>query len=394
MNNIFKSTLAFATGLAISSSSLAKDVLVVWEDVGKGYSINQAVSDFKKENDCEVIVKEINSIYALEEYQKVKEKPDVFILLSDKTNEAVSKGVIESLDFMAQDQELYAPLAVNVFTFDKKIWAAPRSIETLVVFYNKNILEYPYETFDDYITFAKVRNQDNKFSLIGKFDDLYYSYGIISGFGGYIFGKNIDGSYNVKDVGLNIDGSLKGLEYIKKISKYCTPKSILSDNGLDKIDSMFINGEAAAVISGPWKFHKYEMSNVYFGVAPLPSLPNGKNTKPFYGVKGYVVSSNSKQKELAHKFIQHLNKPIYSLMRYLSTKELPASNAVITNPIITNDELAKAVLSQLKQAENMPSIPKISEVWKNMRIFLSEIISDQKSVKKAADEASAKIKAL
>jgi arabinogalactan oligomer/maltooligosaccharide transport system substrate-binding protein len=50
------------------------------------------------------------------------------------------------------------------------------------------------------------------------------------------------------------------------------------------------------VINGPWAFQPYEAAGINYGVAPLPNLPDGKPMSSFLGVKGYVVSTWSKDK--------------------------------------------------------------------------------------------------
>ena len=62
MNNICKTSIAVALGSFFAMSSYAKDVLVVWEDLNKAHSIDMAVADFEKNNDCKVVVREFNPV--------------------------------------------------------------------------------------------------------------------------------------------------------------------------------------------------------------------------------------------------------------------------------------------------------------------------------------------
>lgn len=50
------------------------------------------------------------------------------------------------------------------------------------------------------------------------------------------------------------------------------------------------------MINGPWAFQPYEAAGINYGVAPLPTLPDGKPMSSFLGVKGYVVSTGVKTK--------------------------------------------------------------------------------------------------
>lgn len=392
MNNICKTSIAVALGSFFAMSSYAKDVLVVWEDLNKAHSIDMAVVDFEKNNDCKVVVREFNPVNHLELADSSDEKPDVFIIISDKADYAKESGRIERLDYMPDVKDLYLENSVKPFSFDDGIYAQPRDIEALVVFYNKDIISHPADTFDDYIRLAKVRKRDGKYGLIGKFDNFYYSYGFLSAFGAYTFGKKSDGSIDLTDLGFNKYEAVDAIEYIWNYACNYQPQSVQDKNGLDVIDDLFVKGEAAAVISGPWRYDKYANGHVNFGVSKLPLLPNGNSPTPFYGVKGYVVSSDSKHKELAKKFVRLLDEPAYAMDRYMATHEVPVLKSLITNPEISGDEMVSAVLAQVKDADLMPANMKIVELWATMNECLSDVISGKKSARAAANEAVNKIK--
>lgn len=392
MNNICKTSIAVALGSFFAMSSYAKDVLVVWEDLNKAHSIDMAVADFEKNNDCKVVVREFNPVNHLELADSSDEKPDVFIIISDKADYAKESGRIERLDYMPDVKDLYLENSVKPFSFDDGIYAQPRDIEALVVFYNKDIISHPADTFDDYIRLAKVRKRDGKYGLIGKFDNFYYSYGFLSAFGAYTFGKKSDGSIDLTDLGFNKYEAVDAIEYIWNYACNYQPQSVQDKNGLDVIDDLFVKGEAAAVISGPWRYDKYANGHVNFGVSKLPLLPNGNSPTPFYGVKGYVVSSDSKHKELAKKFVRLLDEPAYAMDRYMATHEVPVLKSLITNPEISGDEMVSAVLAQVKDADLMPANMKIVELWATMNECLSDVISGKKSARAAANEAVNKIK--
>lgn len=392
MNNICKTSIAVALGSFFAMSSYAKDVLVVWEDLNKAHSIDMAVADFEKNNDCKVVVREFNPVNHLELADSSDEKPDVFIIISDKADYAKESGRIERLDYMPDVKDLYLENSVKPFSFDDGIYAQPRDIEALVVFYNKDIISHPADTFDDYIRLAKVRKRDGKYGLIGKFDNFYYSYGFLSAFGAYTFGKKKDGSIDLTDLGFNKYEAVDAIEYIWNYACNYQPQSVQDKNGLDVIDDLFVKGEAAAVISGPWRYDKYANGHVNFGVSKLPLLPNGNSPTPFYGVKGYVVSSDSKHKELAKKFVRLLDEPAYAMDRYMATHEVPVLKSLITNPEISGDEMVSAVLAQVKDADLMPANMKIVELWATMNECLSDVISGKKSARAAANEAVNKIK--
>lgn len=393
MNKLVKAVSALSLCTVMASSVYAKETLVIWEDYQKSHAIEQAIKTFEKKNDCSIIVKEYSGVYQFGEYLNADRKPDIFIIQSDKTEDAVNQGLIESLEFMDADRKGYSDLAVRPFEVKGKIYAAPRSIDSMVVFYNKDIMEKPFETFDEYIEFAKKRKEKGLYGLIGKFDQFFLAYGVIAGFGGYTFSLSEDGTYDEKDIGLNNKGAIRALEFIHDYTEKYIPRSLLSSKGWDEMDNLFMEGKAAAVVSGAWDLEKYKKVGINYGIASLPLLGNGEHFIPYYGVKGYALSSESKHKELAKKFIRHLNHPAYAMARYVAIGELPPINDVINNPLIVNEDLANVVYEQTALADPMPSIPRMAKVWEQMNTCLYQVITGKKSAQEAADEAVAKFKA-
>lgn len=183
---------------------------------------------------------------------------------------------------------------------------------------------------------------------------------------------------------------------VTQLKKFYTdqlfPAGILGDNGLNAIDSLFTEKKAAAVINGPWAFQPYEAAGVHYGVAPLPQLADGKPMSSFLGVKGYVVSSWSKDKTLAEKFITFINQPQYVKARYEATKEIPPLLAVMNDPIIKNDERASAVAEQAARAAAMPGIPEMGEVWGPANAALELSMTGKQAPKDALDNAVKQIR--
>lgn len=211
--------LAIISSLVILSSfnvyAQGKEQIEVWKEPSKSFAITKAISDFEAINDCEIKLREISSakqLDVLKEHIKNGERiPDVMVIISDKFGQAQEDHLLMPLDFMTIDRKDYLDEAVRAFTESGKVYAAPRSIETLVVYYNADLIQYPAETLAEYEQLAKDNKNKDRLSLIGKFDDIYYAYGFIRGNGGYVFGRNPDGSINVYDIGLDSEGAMKGL---------------------------------------------------------------------------------------------------------------------------------------------------------------------------------------
>jgi arabinogalactan oligomer/maltooligosaccharide transport system substrate-binding protein len=144
------------------------------------------------------------------------------------------------------------------------------------------------------------------------------------------------------------------------------------------------------VINGPWAFQPYEAAGVNYGVAPLPNLPDGKPMSSFLGVKGYVVSTWSKDKQLAQQFLEFINQPQYVKTRYIATREIPAQKAMIDDPMIKNDEKASAVAVQAARAGNAGHSGN-GEVWGPANAALELSLTGKQEPQAALDAATKQI---
>ena len=373
----------------------AAQQLNVWEDIKKSSGIKDAVSDFEKQYDVKVNVQEMPYAQQLEKLRldgPAGIGPDVLVIPNDQLGGAVVQGLLTPLNMAAGATEQYTPASINAFKMDNVLYGVPKAVETLVLIYNKDLIDKPLDSLQAWYDFSKQQRAKDQYGLLAKFDQIYYSWGAIEPMGGYIFGKNDKGGYNPQDVGLNKPGAVEAVTFLKKFyADNVFPAGIIGDNGLNAIDSLFTEKKAAAVINGPWAFQPYEAAGINYGVAPLPTLPDGKPMSSFLGVKGYVVSTWSKDKALAQKFIEFINQPQYVKTRYVATREIPPLTAMIDDPLIKNDEKASAVAVQAARASAMPGIPEMGEVWGPANAALELSLTGKQDPKAALDGAEKQV---
>ncbi len=373
----------------------AAQQLNVWEDIKKSSGIKDAVSDFEKQFDVKVNVQEMPYAQQLEKLRldgPAGIGPDVLVIPNDQLGGAVVQGLLTPLNMAAGATDQYTPASINAFKMDNALYGVPKAVETLVLIYNKDLIDKPLNSLQEWYDFSKQQRAKDQYGLLAKFDQIYYSWGAIEPMGGYIFGKNDKGGYNPQDVGLNKPGAVEAVTFLKKFyADKVFPAGIVGDNGLNAIDSLFTEKKAAAVINGPWAFQPYEAAGINYGVAPLPTLPDGKPMSSFLGVKGYVVSTWSKDKALAQKFIEFINQPQYVKTRYVATREIPPLTAMIDDPVIKNDEKASAVAVQAARASAMPGIPEMGEVWGPANAALELSLTGKQDPKAALDGAEKQV---
>jgi len=367
--------------------------LLVWEDIEKAGGIEDAVAKFEEEHD--VTVKVVEKAYA----QQIEDLrldgpagtgPDVLTMPGDQIGTAVTEGLIKELDVPEDVQSIYTEVAMQSQKVDNKVYGLPKAVETTMLYYNKDLVseeELP-TTLDEWYELSKEMTDGEKYGFLALFDQIYYAQSVLSGYGGYIFGTDENGGFNGSDIGLNNEGSVEGAQYIQKFYKEgLFPAGIIGEQGINVLESLFTEGKAAAIISGPWNIDPFTKAGVNFGVAKLPELANGENMSSFVGVKSYNVSSYSKNAELAEEFVEFVANEENSKTRFEVTKEVPAVQALADDPVVAESEAAQAVAEQSQFAELTPNIPEMNEVWTPADAALQTIATGKAEPKEALDQA-------
>ena len=376
-----------------SESSEEKKELLVWEDVSKAQGIEDAVKKFEEEHDVKVTVKEMtyaDQIEALRLDGTAGTGADVITIPGDQIGTAVTEGLLKELNVSEKEQALYTESAMSSQKVDGKVYGLPKAVETTILFYNKDILsedELP-KTIGEWYDYSKSVTKDGNYGLLALWDQIYYAQSLIVPNGGYIFSQDDDNNYDTSDIGLNNEGAVKAVTEIQKFyADGLFPAGIIGEKGINVLDSLFTEGKAAAVISGPWNLEPYKSAGINYGVVELPTLANGEHMSAFLGVKSYNVSSYSKSPELAEEFVKFISNEQNSKTRYEITQEIPAVAALADDPAIVENEAAKAVAEQSKYSQITPNIAEMAEVWTPIDAALQTVATGKAEPKDALENA-------
>ncbi|HJF17380.1 MAG TPA: extracellular solute-binding protein [Globicatella sulfidifaciens] len=366
--------------------------LLVWEDQAKGVGIEDAIKKFEEENNVKITMVEKSYADHIEDLRldgPTGTGPDVITIPSDQVGTAVTEGLLKELTVDDELKGIYTEAAMQSQTIDGKVYGLPKAVETQILFYNKDLIseeELP-NTTDEWFEFSKNYSDGEKYGLLALWDTLYYAQGVMGGFGSYVFGEK-DGELNPEDLGLANEGAIEGAEYIKKFyDEKVFPSGIIGEQGINVLDSLFTEGKAVAVISGPWNVEPYKEAGINYGVKELPMLPNGEHMGSFIGVKSYNVSSYTKHPELAEAFVKFITNEENSKVRYEKTKEVPAVLALAEDPSVQESEAAAAIALQSQYAELMPGITAMNSVWIPIDQALQTIATGKAEPKDALEQA-------
>jgi maltose/maltodextrin transport system substrate-binding protein len=381
---------AIIIGFSISEVSAAPELLV-WINGDKGYNGLQKVGDnFQKITGVKVTVQHPEA--ATDKFQSAAaagKGPDIFCWTHDRAGEWAKSGLIVPVRPSQRLKDEIEDSAWEAFRYQGKLWGYPTALEAIGLIYNKALVPVPPETFDDVVKIDQALKAKGKSAILWDFNKTFFTWPIIAGPGGYVFGKNAKGDFDPKDVGVNTPGAIRGGETLKMLlDKGVMPKGAR----YAEMEAGFNQGRVAMMISGPWAWDNIKKSKIDFGVAPIPSI-NGKHAKPFVGVIGCMISAPSKVKDIAREFLEHhmLKPDQLKLIDDDVPIGAPANKAfyaqLAANPLIVG------TMENAKRGAPIPNIPETGRFWSAMDAALEAITNGLQSPKDALDGAAARMRA-
>lgn len=299
----------FTFGLSQDKNNQSKTVIRFssWGSKSETDILKTFISDFENENpDIKIDFIHIPQNY----YQKLQLlfasglEPDVIFINNQYIQMYINAGLLENLSnyFDNLDNEFYKE-ALDCFRFNEKIFAIPRDISTLVIYYNKDIFKKLNIKMPEKINnifelreLSKKVTTKNNFGINYEENPLFWVYYLASNGGGII-------SDDLKEIIINNEKSIQALNlYADMINKDHTIPS-KADMGSMTSAQMFINGKLAMYLSGRWMTPKFrQVINFDWDVVNFPS-PN----KVYIDSSGFAISKNSKHKNEAVKLIKYFS---------------------------------------------------------------------------------------
>ena len=362
--------LNFIFTCLISTGVLANDILIWTSNENAAKAINEIKVNFEKEYHSKVVVEVLNKdLTSLFKTAALTGKgPDILIWANDVSGELAQSGLIEPLDELPFLKENFLPVALKAFRYKGRLYGYPYGVESIALFYNKNLVKSVPASFEELEAEAiKINDpKKNMYGFLFDFKTFFFSFPILNASGGYIFGETEKG-LNPKDVGINHQGFIDGLTFLQELNtKGLIPSS--TDRGI-----AFENFKAqklAFMIDGPWAIKDLEAAKVPYGIAILPTF-KGKVSKPFVGVHGFMIRRSSTNKLRAKEFIEKylISKAGIKLL-YQYDNRAP-SRVDVLSELGAQDKNLVTLSQSAANGVAMPNVPQMASVWAAMGKALS-----------------------
>ena len=253
---------------------------------------------------------------------------DVYAVDSPRVPAMVSRGYLLNFDDRREQIEaVTTPAARNALLFQGKYWALPLWTSTQLLFYNTDLLakagiQPPSAAEKDTLTWDQLLEQAKKaqgagakWGLILEQIDRYYQLQALfesSGAGPGLTGDDM------------LTSTLTTDKWIETATWYANLyKDNISPRGVssDQVADLFINGEVAFYVGGPWNFKRFgAKEGLHYGVAGHPYFAGGKPAVPTDSW-ALGISPFTDQPEAAWKFAEFIS--LNPEGSYLTVANLP-----------------------------------------------------------------------
>nr|WP_242004500.1 extracellular solute-binding protein [Vibrio cincinnatiensis] len=184
---------ALIAGCTFSSLNVvAAGKLLVWEDIQKSAGNAQATKAFEQQYDVKITVQELpygGQVESLRMDGPAGTGPDVINLPHDQIGSAVVQGLLVPLKVDQTILDTFTESAVDALTYQGQLYGLPKAVETLVMVYNKDLMPELPKTMEEIYQASKQSRAQGNYGLLAKWDEIYYTYGILKAMGGMSLAK-------------------------------------------------------------------------------------------------------------------------------------------------------------------------------------------------------------
>ena len=340
--------------------------LVIWADQKKADSLKEIAKSWGQEQGITVAVQIVaNDLQpAFITANQAGNGPDIVMGAHDWIGNLVQNSAIRPVVLSPEAEANYSDIALKAVTYDGQIYATPYAVECLGLFVNKALTQVTEPaTIEEMVEAGTAAGTELILSqAVDEKGDAYNMEPIYTAAGGYLFGKNPDGSYNSKDLGIGKEGSIRAAEKIGQLGKQgVLRKSVTAANHI----SLFTNAKAPYLISGPWALADIKKAGIDYQLTRIPGFGDieGSQARPFAGVNCFYVASNGKNKAFAETFVADAAKDMTFAASMFPSNELPPAQKDLAEKLRAEQPDMVTFADMSAQADPMPAIPAMSSVW-------------------------------
>ncbi len=308
--------------------------------------------------------------------------PDMYLFAHDSLGGFAEMGILEPVgNLISADKEAdLLPMTIEAASYKGEQYLMPVYYETLLFMYNKSLWKGEVPSTTEELYDYMVENTDanaGTYALVNQHSNSYNVAPFINGFGGYIIDK--DGN-----PGLNIQETKDAISYNKKFA------ALQADGDYNTVTALFNEGNAAAIIGGPWLVSGIKEAGIDLGIKSLCdfTLPNGDVMTPYSGVQclGVLKYAAESKKDAITRVLEVLAEPEAGITLAKEFNCAPANSRAYEDAEVAANEMILAMEKSAQKAVPMSNIPEMSVMWGPAESLLAAVNKSGEDIDAAADQ--------
>lgn len=382
--------------LSIGSIVQAQTTVEVWHYFADSKGMEYVVDEFNStHSDIKVDSRYIH--FSELENQITKgllsgDVPDVLITGSDTLAKWAENGALLDITDRAKEwgvEDKFYEGGWKSGMYDGKLYAIPQNINTLAIFYNKDLFEEAGLSGAPK-TWDQLRNYAKKISQLGE-----KTYGLT-----FSATKDESGTFQFAPFlwqsgasfeNVNGEGGQAALSlWQEMIEEEYTPKSVLNTPQYE-LAVNFAAGNVGMVVNGPWALSAFEDAEFDYGVFTMPVKKDVGVPYSVLGGESIGVMKDSENKDAAWEFVKFFNEPEVIKEWCKIENRIPGRKDVVNNtPRWSEDEIMLVFAEQLENAKARPADPKYPQMSAAIQTAIQDALTGG-DVEEVLDKAQGKI---
>lgn len=384
----------FLLGLLIASPALGfqRGELLIWINSDKGHGGLAKVGErFEAETGIPVTVETPEDLTTkFDHFGYSAKAPDIVIWPHDRFGSWINEGLLHEVKPAEATRAKIAPFAWQAVSVGERVYGYPIAMEVVSLLYNRDLVATPPSTLSGVVALDRRLRQQGKRAIAWDYKNVYFSWPIVSGAGGYTFGI-AEGVYNLKDVGVANRGAVNAVSAIKDL----LDQGVL-DRSADYGSMMegFKSGKVAMIINGPWAWSELRDAGVDVGIADVPALSPERPGRPFVGVLAAGISAATTNTRLAKRFLEDYLLTEEGLHAVNDDKPLGAVAHLDVVTTLSEDPFIDHTFRSASRGEIMPNIPEMKRFWDLMTRRFDTILAGGGPVASILENAAQRLQRL
>jgi arabinogalactan oligomer/maltooligosaccharide transport system substrate-binding protein len=357
------------TGFIAASPAQAADGIVIWADPAHAPVIQELLPSGYKGTPVTVVTKDPATVRADLAAVRSADAPDVVWGDLAWTAELAGAGSIVPVTMTKKRRAQFSANVLNGSSVGGDRFGLPVQISNLALITNIKLVPQQPTTFKALGDLGLKLVKDKKkvkvpFALPqGEGTSPWTTFPLFSGVGGYLFGKNSDGSLNVADVGL-ASKALKANAGL--IDGWNAAGIIDSSLSADAAKTAFAKGRSPFWMAGPEQLADLLALDFPYRIGALPPIKAGTKAVPLLTIQGFMLTRFAAKhgvEDQARKLVGRFLSKAKSQQALAAASNWYPANTVAAQTVATGGGRIKAIGNAGVGGVPMPNVPQAAALW-------------------------------